>query len=245
MIIQEAIRVVVSGKNLTTAESIDVFNEIMSGKSTNAQIASLITALAIKGETSAEITGAAMVMREKGVYIAPEKPDHVIDTCGTGGDGAHTFNISTAAAFVSAGAGARVAKHGNRSVSSKCGSADVLEALGVSINISAEKMKECLDEIGICFLFAPTLHSAMKYAIAPRKEIGIRTIFNILGPLINPSHATAQLLGVFSSGLGPIIAEVLKNTGSHKAYIVYGQDGLDEITTCAETQVSELSGETI
>ena len=242
MTIQEAIRRITAGIHLSVPESIDVFNEIMTGKATDAQIAAFIVALRMKGETIEEITGAAMVMREKATSVLPRNYDHVIDTCGTGGDGAHTFNISTAAAFVAAGAGATVAKHGNRSVSSKCGSADVLEALGVSIGIEAGTMKECLDEIGICFLFAVSLHKAMKFAIGPRKEIGIRTIFNILGPLTNPSRAPAQLFGGFSPELTTTMAEVLKNMGSRKAYVVHGLDGLDEISTCAETRVSELGG---
>ena len=241
MTIQEAIRHIASGGSLAMAESFDVFNEIMAGKTTDAQIAALITALRMKGETPDEIAGAAIVMREKAVNVLPQDSAHLIDTCGTGGDGAHTFNISTAAAFVASGAGAVVAKHGNRSVSSQCGSADVLEALGVSIGAGADKMKECLDEIGICFLFAPSLHKAMKYAIGPRKEIGIRTIFNILGPLTNPSRAPAQLLGVFAPDLTETMAGVLKNMGSRRAYVVHGLDNLDEISTCAETRISELS----
>jgi anthranilate phosphoribosyltransferase len=219
----------------------DVFNEIMDGKATDAQIAAFIVALRMKGETIEEITGAAMVMREKATSVLPKTYDYVIDTCGTGGDGAQTFNISTAAAFVAAGAGAVVAKHGNRSVSSKCGSADVLEALGVSIGADPGIMKECLDDIGICFLFASALHKAMKFAIGPRKEIGIRTIFNILGPLTNPSRAPAQLLGVFLPELTDTMAQVLKNMGSRKAYVVHGLDKLDEISLCAETRVAELS----
>jgi len=242
MTIQEAIKQVTTGKNLSIAEASDVFNDIMTGNATDAQIAAMIVALKMKGETSEEITGAALVMREKATHVMPASPDHVIDTCGTGGDGAHTFNISTASAFVAAGAGAVVAKHGNRSVSSKCGSADVLEALGVNIGIDAEAMKKCLDEAGISFLFALSLHKAMKYAIGPRKEIAIRTIFNILGPLTNPSLARAQLLGVFSADLTVTMATVLKNLGSTRAYVVHGVDGLDEITTTAETQVAELLG---
>jgi anthranilate phosphoribosyltransferase len=246
MTIQEAIKQVTSGKNLTIAEASDVFNDIMSGNATDAQIAACIVALRMKGETADEITGAALVMREKATHVIPDGlRRHVIDTCGTGGDGAHTFNISTASAFVAAGAGATVAKHGNRSVSSKCGSADVLEALGVNIGISADRMKQCLDEIGICFLFAPSLHKAMKYAIGPRKEIGIRTIFNILGPLTNPSLAPAQLLGVFAPELTTTLAIVLKNMGSKRAFVVYGADHLDEITTTAETQVAELADGTV
>jgi anthranilate phosphoribosyltransferase len=242
MTIQEAIRQVSSGKSLSIAESSDVFDGIMSGGATDAQIAAFIVALRMKGETPDEITGAAMVMREKATHVLPGDARHVVDTCGTGGDGAHTFNISTAAAFVAAGAGATVAKHGNRCVSSSCGSADVLEALCVNISVDAGVMKQCLDEIGICFLFAPLLHKAMKYAIGPRKEIGIRTIFNILGPLTNPSLARAQLLGVFSQELTVVMAEVLKNLGSTRAYVVHGTDGLDEITITAETQIAELAG---
>jgi anthranilate phosphoribosyltransferase len=241
MTVQEAIRQVTSGKSLSIAESSDAFNEIMSGNATDAQIAALIVALRMKGETPDEITGAATVMREKATHVVPSDARHVIDTCGTGGDGAHTFNISTAAAFVAAGAGAKVAKHGNRSVSSKCGSADVLEALGVNIGIDAAAMKKCLDEVGICFLFAVSLHKAMKFAIGPRKEIGIRTIFNILGPLTNPSLAPAQLLGVFSEELTTTMATVLKNMGSTRAYVVHGMDNLDEITTTAETLVAEVA----
>jgi anthranilate phosphoribosyltransferase len=242
MTIQEAIRQVSSGKSLSIAEASAVFNDIMSGNATDAQIAAFIVALRMKGETADEITGAATVMRDKATQVKPADSRHVIDTCGTGGDGAHTFNISTTAAFVAAGAGAIVAKHGNRSVSSTCGSADVLEALGVNIGIDAAAMKKCLDEVGICFLFAVSLHKAMKYAIGPRKEIGIRTIFNILGPLTNPSLAPAQLLGVFSEGLTTTMATVLKNMGSTHAYVVHGADGLDEITTTAETHIAELAG---
>jgi anthranilate phosphoribosyltransferase len=242
MTIQEAIKLVTSGKNLSLAEASDAFNDIMCGNATDAQIAAFIVALRMKGETPDEITGAATVMREKATPVAPaDLRRHIIDTCGTGGDCAHTFNISTAAAFVSAGAGAVVAKHGSRSVSSKCGSADVLEALGVNIGIDAVAMKTCLDNIGICFLFAPALHKAMKYAIGPRKEIGIRTIFNILGPLTNPSRANSQLLGVFSEELTTTMAIVLRNLGSTRAYVVHGMDGLDEITTTAETLIAEVA----
>jgi anthranilate phosphoribosyltransferase len=245
MTLQEAIRQVSSGKGLSVAESSGVFDVIMSGGATDAQIAAFIVALRMKGETPDEITGAAMVMREKATQVIPGDAQHVVDTCGTGGDGAHTFNISTAAAFVAAGAGATVAKHGNRCVSSSCGSADVLEALGVNIGVDAAAMKQCLDEIGICFLFAPSLHKAMKYAIGPRREIGIRTIFNILGPLTNPSLARAQLLGVFSPELTAVMATVLKNLGSTRAYVVHGMDGLDEITITAETKIAELANGTV
>lgn len=241
MTIQDAIKKVIAGENLNVDESVKVFTDIMSGSATDAQIAALIVALRIKGETVDEITGAASVMREKATLVLPSKKDFVIDTCGTGGDSLNTFNISTAAAFVAAGAGATVAKHGNRSVSSKCGSADVLEALGVNISISPEKMKDCLDTVGIGFLFAVSLHKAMKYAIGPRKEIGIRTIFNVLGPLTNPALAPSQLLGVFSPTLTETMAMVLKNIGSRKAYVVHGLDKLDEISISAPTQISEVS----
>jgi anthranilate phosphoribosyltransferase len=243
--IQQAIKKVIISQDLSVDESAAVFNEIMSGLATDAQIAALITALSMKGEVSDEITGAAMVMREKASRIEPVTREFLIDTCGTGGDGADTFNISTTAAFVSAGAGARVAKHGNRNVSSKCGSADVLEALGVGIAISPETMQQCLDNVGIAFLFATTLHKAMKYAISVRKEIGIRTIFNLLGPLTNPASAPSQIVGVFAAHLTESLAEVLRNLGSNHAYVVHGLDGLDEITLCGATKVSELTDNTI
>jgi anthranilate phosphoribosyltransferase len=242
MNIREAISLVVTGKNLSTADSTDVFDEIMSGKATDAQIAALLIAWRMKGETPDEITGAAMVMRQKATRVVPASSERLIDTCGTGGDGAQTINISTAAAFVAAGAGASVAKHGNRSVSSKCGSADVLEALGVAISAETDVMKRCLDDIGICFLFAPSMHKAMKYAIGVRREIGVRSIFNLLGPLTNPASAPAQLLGVFSPELTEPLASVLRNLGTRKAFVVHGLDKLDEISLCCETRVSELAG---
>ncbi len=241
MAIQEAIKKVVASEDLSQDEARKVFDDIMSGKATDAQIAAFIVGLHMKGETIDEITGAAEVMREKATPVLPDRPDHIVDTCGTGGDCSNTFNISTAAAFVASGAGACVAKHGNRSVSSKCGSADVLEALGVTIGISPERMKGCLDEVGICFLFAPALHGAMKYAIGPRKEIGVRTIFNILGPLTNPARATNQLLGVFSPALTEPLASVLRNMGSSRAFVVHGLNGMDEVSISDETQVSELA----
>ncbi|NLW33248.1 MAG: anthranilate phosphoribosyltransferase [Fibrobacter sp.] len=241
MNIQEAIRTVIAGNNLTIEESVDVFSEIMSGTATDAQISALIVGLRIKGESAEEITGAASVMRQKATHILPKNRDYIIDTCGTGGDGANTFNISTATAFVAAGAGAVVAKHGNRSVSSKCGSADVLEKLGVKLNISPESMTKCLEEVGISFLFAPSLHKAMKYAINPRKEIGVRTIFNVLGPLTNPALAPSQLLGVFSPDLTETLAIVLKNMKTDKAYVVHGYDSLDEISISAATRISEVN----
>jgi anthranilate phosphoribosyltransferase len=246
MTIQEAIRSASSGKSLAIDEARAVFTAIMSGEATPAQIAALIVALRMKGETVEEITGAAEVMREKATRVEiSSKGKPVIDTCGTGGDGSNTFNISTAAAFVAAGAGAIVAKHGNRSVSSKSGSADVLEALGVNIGVGAGKMGECLQSIGIGFLFAPTLHLAMKFAIGPRKEIGIRTIFNIIGPLTNPAFASAQLLGVYSDKLAGVMARVLQNMGTKKAFVVHGMDPLDEISISSETAIAELSDNTV
>jgi anthranilate phosphoribosyltransferase len=216
--------------------------EITSGQATPAQIASLITALRLKGETVEEITAAARVMRDKAVPIevarGPDVPV-LVDTCGTGGDQIHTFNISTATAFVVAGAGVRVAKHGNRSVSSACGSADVCEALGINLDLSPEEVARSIDEHGIGFLFAPALHGTMKHAIGPRREIGIRTIFNILGPLANPAGAEVQILGVFRKDLPGVMAEVLGKLGCRRALVVHGEDGMDEITTTGSTHVAE------
>lgn len=246
--IQEAIGAAIARKNLSVVQATEVFSDIMNGSATDAQIAAFIVALRMKGESPEEITGAAMVMRDKATHVLPEKnaqSAHCVDTCGTGGDGANTFNISTATAFVAAGAGAMVAKHGNRSVSSKCGSADVLEALGVTITISPEKMKACLDTVGIAFLFAPALHKAMKYAIGPRKEIAVRTIFNVLGPLTNPALAPNQLLGVFSEKLTGTMAAVLNAMGTRKAFVVYGMDGLDEISISGPTLVAEINNGTV
>jgi anthranilate phosphoribosyltransferase len=194
----------------------------------------------MKGETVDEITGAAEIMREKATAVLPENREFLVDTCGTGGDGSNTFNISTAVAFVAAGAGARVAKHGNRSVSSKSGSADVLEALGVNVSISSEKMKYCLDKVGISFLFAPALHKAMKYAIGPRKEMAVRTIFNLLGPLTNPAGAENQLIGVYDAALTEPLAHVLRNMGSTRAYVVHGMNRIDEVSISDGTRISEL-----
>lgn len=239
--IKEAISKVIQQKDLTEEEAIGVMNEVMGGEATPAQIACFLTALRLKGETVEEITGCARVMRDK-VTPIKTKQEIVVDTCGTGGDGLHTFNISTTAAFVVAGAGLVVAKHGNRSVSSRCGSADLLKAFGVNIEVGVEKVEECLEKVGIGFLFAPLLHQAMKYAIGPRREIGIRTIFNILGPLTNPAGAKAQVLGVYTPELTETLAGVLKNLGSRHALLVHGMDGLDEITLTAETKVSEQRG---
>lgn len=245
MTIQEAIKTVVSGCNLTISQSNEVFTEIMNGNATEAQIAALIVALRMKGESADEITGAASAMRDKATPISISNNQYLIDTCGTGGDGANTFNISTASAFVAAGAGAIVAKHGNRSVSSKCGSADVLEALGVSVSVPPEVIVDCLNRIGIGFLFAPSLHKAMKHAIGPRKEIAIRTIFNMLGPLSNPALAPSQLMGVYSASITETMAKALKNMGLKKAYVVHGLDCLDEISISDSTQVSEVDNGTI
>ena len=238
--IREAIAGIVRGEDLRETEMMSVMKEIMEGEATPAQIAAFMTALRIKGETVEEVTGAARIMRQKATRI-DARSSVVVDTCGTGGDGRNTFNISTTAAFVVAAAGLTVAKHGNRAVSSSCGSADVLAALGVKIDAVPEIVEECLQQIGIGFLFAPRLHGAMKYAVGPRREIGIRTIFNMLGPLTNPAGATAQLIGVYDPKLTEMFAGVLKNLGTKRAFIVHGADGLDEATVTGETRVSELN----
>ena len=241
--IKEAIGKAVDGFDLTREEMISCMNEIMTGVATQAQVGSFITALRIKGETVEEITGAAIVMREKATKI--DISSNLIDTCGTGGSGVNTFNISTTVAFVVSGAGLKVAKHGNRGVSSVCGSADVIKALGVNIDISPEKVKECIEKIGIGFLYAPLFHNAMKFAIGPRREIGIRTIFNILGPLTNPANAMGQVLGVYEEGLTDKLANVLNNLGVKRAFVVHGMDTLDEITITGETKVSELNNKKV
>lgn len=241
--IKEAIKKVVEGFDLTREEMAASMNEIMTGQASPAQIGSFITALRIKGETVEEVTGACMVMREKAVKISVK--GKVIDTCGTGGSGTNAFNISTAAGFVVAGSGLKVAKHGNRGISSQCGSADVLKSLGVNIEIAPDKVKLCIEKIGIGFLFAPLFHGAMKYAIGPRREIGIRTIFNVLGPLTNPANATCQVLGVYREDLTEKLANVLKNVGAERAFVVHGLDGLDEVSITAKTKVSELKGKKI
>lgn len=239
--IKEAIAKVIQRIDLSQAEATQVMEEIMTGQATPAQIASFLTALRSKGETVNEITGAALVMRQHARKIKVGQAT-VVDTCGTGGDQSHTFNISTVSAFVVCGAGLTVAKHGNVSVSSRCGSADLLRALGVNIDVGPEVVEECLAKIGIGFLFAPLLHKAMKFATPVRKEIGIRTIFNILGPLTNPAEAGHQLLGVYDLGLTEPLARVLGNLGSKHSLVVHGMDGLDEISITTETQVSELMG---
>jgi len=254
---KELIREVVEGRDLTEGRMIEAMEAIMGGEATPAQMAAFLTALRLKGETVAEITGAARVMRERATRIRVGGPDPVmdidrdeinveyetiLDTCGTGGDATNTFNISTTTAFVLAGAGVKVAKHGNRSVSSLCGSADVLEALGVNLDVTPETVERCVREVGIGFLYAPLLHSAMKHVAPVRREIGIRTIFNVLGPLTNPAGASHQVLGVYQRALTGTLARVLGNLGSKRAMVVHGSDGLDEITITGETWVAELKG---
>ena len=237
--IRESIARLAEGKTLSREEAHTTMLEIMSGEASPAQIASYITALRIRGESVDVIAGSAAAMQEK--FTAVKAPAGiVVDTCGTGGDGAHTFNISTASAFVAAGAGVVVAKHGNRSVSSKCGSADVLAALGVKIDVAPEVMEDCLSRIGIAFLFAPALHPAMKHAIGPRREIGIRTVFNILGPLSNPAGARYGVLGVYHRDLTVILAQAAASLSAKHLFVVHGLDGLDEITTTQASQISEV-----
>jgi anthranilate phosphoribosyltransferase len=239
MNIREAIDKLVNRVNLSEAQTIAVMNQIMTGEATPLQIASFLTALRMKGETVEEITGAARVMREKAHRVNVGSKT-VLDTCGTGGDQKGTFNISTTVAFVLAGAGVNVAKHGNRSVSSQSGSADALGALGVKVDAPKDRVEQCIARIGIGFLFAPLLHEAMKYAVQPRRDIGIRTIFNILGPLTNPAMASHQLIGIYSGDLVGLIAHVLKNLGTACAMVVHGLEGLDEISLCGPTKVAEL-----
>lgn len=239
-LIKKAIQKVVAGGSLTEEEAAAIMDLIMSGKASAAQIAALLVAIRLKGETVEEITGFARVMKGKATPIHT-KHRMLVDTCGTGGDGVNTFNISTAAALVVAGCGVPVAKHGNRSVSSNCGSADVLEELGINLNITPAETEACLDSVGIAFLFAPALHGAMKHAAGPRKEIGIRTVFNILGPLTNPAGAGAQVLGVFSRDLVPKIAGVLARLKTRRAFVVHGEGGTDEVTTLGPAYVGEVS----
>ena len=241
--IKEAIAKVVAGTDLSETEMVGVMDEIMSGEATQAQIGAFITALRLKSETIDEIAAAATVMRKKATRVEVQTADGIlVDTCGTGGDASGTFNVSTTAAFVVAGAGVPVAKHGNRSVSSKCGSADVLEALGVDLSLSPERIGKCVEEVGIGFMFAPALHGAMKYAIGPRREIGIRTVFNILGPLTNPAGANVQVMGVFNPALTDKLAAVLGKLGSKRALVVCGAGGMDEITVTGETTVADWDG---
>ena len=234
----EAIEKVAKSIDLSEAQMREVFEEIMSGKASSEDIAQFLKVLREKGETVNEITGAARVMIEKSLHV--DAGIDLIDTCGTGGSGINTFNVSTTVAFVVAGCGVKVAKHGNRSASSQCGSADLLEALGVKLELSPEMVQRSILETGIGFIYAPTFHSAMKYAIKPRKDLGGRTIFNILGPLSNPAKVTAQVIGVYDENLTEVLAQVLKNLGSKKAFVVSGCDKLDEITIAGETKVTEL-----
>lgn len=252
MTIVETIKRVIDRIDLSEDEAESVLEQIMTGHCTDAQVASLLTALRMKGETVAELTGFAKVMRRKAAHVIPQSTvnteiagterEALIDTCGTGGDVSGSFNVSTATAFVVAGAGFRVAKHGNRSVSSQCGSADVVEALGVKIQLKPDEIARCIDEVGIGFLHAPLLHDAMKYVAIARKEMGIRTIFNMLGPLTNPAGANIQVVGVYAAPLTELLAGVLKELGSTRALVVHGSDGLDEISISSESKITELNG---
>lgn len=238
--IREAIQLLVDGKDLSFEHAQQSMREIMGGEATPAQIGAFLAALRMKGETIEEITALATVMRERSVRINPQVSGRTVDTCGTGGDLLKTFNVSTTAALVASGAGVPIAKHGNRSVTSKCGSADVLEAMGVNLNIAPSIVQRAIEEVGIGFMFAPSFHPAMKNAIAPRREIGVRTVFNILGPLTNPANAAAQVLGVYDAKLVEPMAKVLQKLGSEEAIVVHGMDGLDEISTIGKTKLAWL-----
>ncbi len=238
--IQLAIRKLVERVNLTGGEAKEAMKQIMSGEATPAQIGAFLTALRMKGETVEEIAAFASVMREFAYRISPRIRDELVDTCGTGGDKIKTFNVSTAAAFVAAGAEVFIAKHGNRSVTSRAGSADVVEVLGIKLDLPPERVQRCIEEVGIGFLFAPQFHRAMGHAIGPRKEMGIRTVFNILGPLTNPARCSAQLVGVYDPSLTEKLAEVLARLGCKRAMVVSGVDGIDELSTLGETRVSEV-----
>ncbi len=250
LIITEAVRTLVEKKDLTRIEAAAAMEAIMSGAATNAQIAAFLTALRMKGETVEELIGFAQVMRQKAVRVRTRGEEvaaltgtdreMLIDTCGTGGDAAGTFNVSTATAFVVAGAGLKVAKHGNRSVSSLCGSADVVETLGINLELSPAQVARCVDEVGIGFLYAPLLHTAMKHVMAARREMGVRTVFNMLGPLTNPANANAQVIGVYSRALTEPLARVLAELGTIRAFVVHGADGLDEISNTGEAEISEV-----
>jgi len=239
--IKDAIAKLADRLSLTEKEAEEVMNEIMDGAATPAQIAAYLMGLRLKGETVEEIAGSVRAMRERAVRIAIGDP-LVVDTCGTGGDGRHTFNVSTTTAFVVAGAGLTVAKHGNRSVSSKSGSADVLAELGVNIHLSPDRVADCINEVGIGFLFAPLYHGAMRHCAVPRQDIGIRTMLNVLGPLTNPAGATIQLLGVYEPRLTELLGKVLMHLGSQHCFVVHGMDGLDEITLTDRTIISEAKG---
>ena len=238
MDIREAIDQVVSGRSLNMEDASTVMRQIMEGEATPAQLGSFLTGLRVKGETAQEIAGMASVMREFALRVEVDGP--LIDTVGTGGDGQNTFNISTATAFVAAAAGLKVAKHGNRAASGTCGSADVLEALGVKIDLPPEGVARCIEEVGVGFMFAPVFHPSMRHAAPVRREIGIRTVFNILGPLTNPAGAQTQLLGVAFLELGETMAEVLRTLGSHRAMIVHGHGGMDELSLSGDSTVWEV-----
>ena len=245
MNISEAIKAVISRQNLNESEMHDVMNSIMTGQTTDAQIGAFLFGLSMKGETIEEITASAKVMRALATSVELSSNDYLVDTCGTGGDGLGLFNISTASAFVVAAAGGKVAKHGNRSISSKSGSADVLEAAGINLNISPELISQCIEEIGLGFMFAPAHHSAMKHAIGPRKELAVRTIFNVLGPLTNPAKAPNQIMGVYDKSLVEPIANVLKGLNSRHVMVVHSEDGLDEFSIANTTYVAELKDNNI
>lgn len=242
--IREILKVVIDGQNLSREASYEVMRGMMEGQATPAQIAAFLVAEKLKGETYHEVAGFASAMREKATPIGTRHAN-AIDMCGTGGDGKGTFNISTVASFVVAAGGVPVAKHGNRSVSSKCGSADLLESLGVKIDLTAEQVSRCLDELYIGFLYAPALHTAMKHAVGPRREIGVRTVFNILGPLTNPAAVRRQLLGVFNLDVARLMAEVLKELGADHVLVLHSDDGLDEISIYAPTQAFEVQGNNV
>ncbi|MBN2645238.1 MAG: anthranilate phosphoribosyltransferase [Desulfuromonadaceae bacterium] len=255
--IKQAIARVVEGQNLSEGEMMDVMDQVMGGEATPAQIASFITALRMKGETVDEISGAARVMRARVTPVRVTSAldldrdeinaerETILDTCGTGGSGTKSFNISTTVALVVSSCGVKVAKHGNRSVSSACGSADVLEKLGVNLDVTVEQVEQCVRQIGIGFLYAPALHGAMKYAIGPRREIGIRTIFNILGPLTNPAGADRQVLGVYREELVELMAQVLRHLGCKRGFVVHGLDGMDEITLTTQTRIAAIDSQRV
>ena len=245
MNISEAIKAVISRQNLNESEMHDVMNSIMTGQTTDAQIGAFLVGLSMKGETIEEITASAKVMRALATSVELNSNDYLVDTCGTGGDGLGLFNISTASAFVVAAAGGKVAKHGNRSISSKSGSADVLEAAGINLNISPKLISQCIEKIGLGFMFAPAHHSAMKHAIGPRKELAVRTIFNVLGPLTNPAKAPNQIMGVYDKSLVEPIANVLKGLNSRHVMVVHSEDGLDEFSIANMTYVAELKDSNI
>jgi anthranilate phosphoribosyltransferase len=255
-IIAEALRTLVERRDLTRIEAAAAMEAIMSGAATNAQIAAFLVALRMKGETVEELIGFAQVMRQKAVRVRTRgnegaasltgtDREMLIDTCGTGGDASGTFNVSTATAFVVAGTGLKVAKHGNRSASSLCGSADVVETLGVSLELTAPQVGRCIDDVGIGFLYAPLLHTAMKHVMGARREMGIRTVFNLLGPLTNPASANAQVIGVAAASLTEPLARVLAELGTHRAFVVHGADGLDEISNTGDSQLSEVREGTV